>query len=150
MRDKLKILSSRRTLRQFFSFALVGVLINVLGYSIYLFLTYLWGAPKLTMTILYLVGASIGFLANRRFTFLHSGSIGFVGVKYLLAQVAGYLLNLALLLLFVAAAAVVCGCCCCCSCCYCCCCKTVCLFVFWLLFLFPQLLFLPLLVFCIV
>ena len=94
-------LSSRKTLRQFFTYALIGALTNVLGYAIYLLLTYLWGAPKLTMTGLYFVGASIGFLANRRFTFRHDGGIGVAGVRYLLAQVAGYLLNLVLLLLFV-------------------------------------------------
>jgi len=43
----------------------------------------------------------MGFLANRRFTFRHDGGIGITGVRYLLAQVAGYLLNLVLLLLFV-------------------------------------------------
>lgn len=85
----------------FFTYALIGVLTNVLGYAIYLTLTYLWGAPKLTMTVLYFVGASIGFLANRRFAFRHDGRIGVTGVRYLLAQIAGYLLNLVLLLLFV-------------------------------------------------
>lgn len=95
------LLSSRKTLQQFFTYALIGVLTNVLGYAIYLLLTYLWGAPKLIMTAMYFVGASIGFLANRRFTFLHGGHIGLTGFRYLLAQVAGYLLNLALLLLFV-------------------------------------------------
>jgi len=80
---------------------LIGVLSNVLGYAIYLILTNSWGAPKLTMTALYFVGASIGFLANRSFTFQHDGGIGVAGVRYLLTQVAGYLLNLVLLLLFV-------------------------------------------------
>ncbi|MFM5394381.1 GtrA family protein [Aeromonas veronii] len=101
MSDEPNILSSKKTLRQFFTYALIGVLTNVLGYAIYLILTYLWGAPKLTMTALYFVGASMGFLANRRFTFRHDGGIGVTGVRYLLVQVAGYLLNLVLLLLFV-------------------------------------------------
>lgn len=101
MIDDPNIFSSKKTLRQFFTYALIGVLINVLGYAIYLILTYLWGAPKLTMTALYFVGASVGFLANRRFTFRHDGGIGVTGIRYLLAQVAGYLLNLVLLLLFV-------------------------------------------------
>ncbi|WP_051258664.1 GtrA family protein [Chitinibacter tainanensis] len=95
------IMSSKKTLRQFFIYALIGVLTNVLGYAIYLILTYFWGAPKLTMTALYFAGASIGFIANRRFTFRHDGRIGVTGIRYLLAQVAGYLLNLVLLLLFV-------------------------------------------------
>lgn len=101
MNTKPGFLSSKKTLRQLFSYALIGVLTNVLGYALYLLLTYLWGAPKITMTALYFVGASIGFFANRRFTFRHDGHIGVTGVRYLLAQVAGYLLNLVLLLLFV-------------------------------------------------
>ncbi|CAD86081.1 MULTISPECIES: GtrA family protein [Betaproteobacteria] len=95
------ILSIRKTFRQLFSYALIGILTNVLGYAFYLLLTYLWDAPKITMTALYFVGASIGFFANRRYTFRHDGHIGVTGVRYLLAQVAGYLLNLVLLLLFV-------------------------------------------------
>lgn len=94
-------LSSGKTFQQFISYVCIGVLTNVLGYTVYLFLTYLWGAPKLTMTLLYFVGASIGFLANRRFTFRHKGHIGVAGARYLLVQLAGYLLNLVLLLLFV-------------------------------------------------
>ena len=93
--------SSKKTLRQFFSYALIGVLTNISGYAIYLLLTNLWGAPKITMTVLYIVGASAGFFANRRYTFRHHGSIGLAGVRYLLAQTAGYLLNLTLLLVFV-------------------------------------------------
>ena len=101
MIDEPNNFSSKKTLRQLFSYAWIGVLTNVLGYATYLALTYLWGAPKLTMTVLYFVGSSIGFLANRRFTFRHDGGIGVAGIRYLLAQVAGYLLNLVLLLLFV-------------------------------------------------
>jgi putative flippase GtrA len=101
MINESNILFSKETLRQFFTYALIGMVTNILGYTIYLFLTYLWGAPKLTMTALYFVGASIGFIANRRFSFRHDGGIGVAGVRYLLAQVAGYLLNLVLLLLFV-------------------------------------------------
>lgn len=101
MIGKSGFLSRQEPYRQLFSYAFVGVLTNLFVYGLYLLLTYLWGAPKLTMTTLYFFGASIGFLANRRFTFRHDGGIGVTGIRYLLAQVAGYLLNLVLLLLFV-------------------------------------------------
>ncbi len=94
-------LSRQKLFRQFFSYAFVGVLTNLFVYGLYLLLTNLWSAPKLMMTTLYFLGVSIGFLANRRFTFRHDGGIGVTGVHYLLAQFAGYLLNLVLLLLFV-------------------------------------------------
>lgn len=101
MKANLGFLPSRKTLRQLLSYALIGVLTNALGYALYIGLTQVWGAPKLTMSLLYLVGATIGFLANRSFTFVHRGHIGATGVRYLLVQFLGYLINLALLLLFV-------------------------------------------------
>ncbi|UZE19666.1 GtrA family protein [Pseudomonas sp. B21-054] len=92
---------SQKVFRQLFRYALIGVLTNLCGYTIYLLLTHLWGAPKLTMTLLYSAGALIGFIANRRFTFRHDGHIGIAGIRYLFVQLAGYLLNLFLLTLFV-------------------------------------------------
>ncbi|MGH8333711.1 MAG: GtrA family protein [Pseudomonas fluorescens] len=92
---------SQKIVRQFLRYALVGALTNLCGYAVYLLLTSLWGAPKLTMTLLYSVGALIGFIANRRFTFRHDGHIGMAGIRYLLVQLSGYLLNLFLLMLFV-------------------------------------------------
>jgi putative flippase GtrA len=53
------------------------------------------------MTLLYVMGATASFLANRRFTFRHRGQIGAAGARYLLAQLSGYLLNLLMLFLFV-------------------------------------------------
>ncbi|MDI6529441.1 GtrA family protein [Pseudomonas otitidis] len=101
MIDKSFSLPRQKSYRQIFSYAFVGALTNLLFYGLYLLLTYLWEAPKFTMTTVYFLGATISFLANRRFTFRHDGCIGITWVRYLLAQFAGYLLNLALLLLFV-------------------------------------------------
>ncbi len=89
------------SLRLFCRYVLIGAITNLMGYSIYLTLTYLWGYPKLTMTVLYFVGALIGFLANRRFTFTHEGHIGAASLRYAVAHGIGYLLNLLLLYLFV-------------------------------------------------
>lgn len=101
MNAKLRMVLSRKILRQLLNYILVGALTNLLGYTLYIFLTYLWGAPKLTMTLLYFAGALTSFFANRRFTFRHSGYIGVTGVRYLVAHLSGYLMNLTLLLLFV-------------------------------------------------
>lgn len=91
----------KNALRQMYSYVLIGVLINLAGYVLYLLLTYAGSTPKLTMTVLYSVSALISFFANRHFTFRHDGHIGVAGVRYLLAQLLGYLLNLLLLALFV-------------------------------------------------
>ena len=90
-----------RTARQFLSYTLIGVLVNVFGYLLYLLLTHFTCAPKLTMTVLYSLGALISFFANRHFTFRDKGRIHSAGLRYLFAQLLGYLLNLSLLLFFV-------------------------------------------------
>lgn len=92
---------AKETYRQIFNYALVGLLVNGMSYSVYFLFAYLSGAHKMTMSVLYLLGASVGFFANRNFTFKHDGGIGVTGIRYILAQIMGYLLNLALLLLFV-------------------------------------------------
>ena len=101
MRNESIACSLGKSLRNFFVYAWIGVFTNVLGYVLYLILTKLWGAPKLTMTALYFLGALIGFFTNRRFTFRHDGSVSDTWVRYLLAQVLGYLLNLLIMLMFV-------------------------------------------------
>ena len=101
MIDESYILFFKKASQQFSTFALIGILTNLLGYGIYLSVTYFWCAPKLTMTILYFMGASISFFANRRFTFRHVEGFSVTGVRYLLTQFAGYLLNLILLRVFV-------------------------------------------------
>jgi len=93
--------SCKATIRQLFSYSLIGGLTNLAGYCLYLVLTYYGGTPKSTMTALYFTGAVIGFFANRRFTFRHDGHIGVTGGRFLMTQLLGYLLNLLLLVLFV-------------------------------------------------
>ncbi|OZI20915.1 hypothetical protein CAL26_26025 [Bordetella genomosp. 9] len=93
--------ASDYTFAQLLRYGVVGVGNNLVGYLIYLAATYLGATPKLTMTILYGVGAAIGFWGNRRLTFAHKGNVMGTAVKYLLIQLMGYLLNLAILSMFV-------------------------------------------------
>ena len=53
------------------------------------------------MTILYCVGATIGFIGNRKLTFSHQGNVLGSGLRYLIAHSTGYLINLAILIVFV-------------------------------------------------
>lgn len=80
---------------------MIGLLTNLLGIALYLFTDLFFGMPKLTMTAMYSADASISFFANRRVTFRHDARTGDAGIRYLVAQQIGYLLNLTLLVLFV-------------------------------------------------
>ena len=101
MTDQLPASQGQRSIRQVLRYAVVGIVNNFAGYMIYLFLTHLGAAPKLTMTLLYAVGATLGYAGNRQFTFAHRGNLIASGKRYLLAHFLGYLMNLAILIVFV-------------------------------------------------
>jgi putative flippase GtrA len=56
---------------------------------------------KLAMTFVYAIGASLGFVANRKWTFSHSGTPFRVALRYVIAHLIGYSVNLVLLYIFV-------------------------------------------------
>lgn len=86
---------------QLLKYAVVGLLTNAAGYTVYLLLTVVLGLePKVTMSCLYLVGATAGFFSHRRITFTYQGSHLGSGTRYVLAHLMGYGLNLILLLVF--------------------------------------------------
>ncbi|MNH27697.1 GtrA-like protein [compost metagenome] len=51
-------------------------------------------APKLAMTVLYAVGVTISFTANRTYTFSHTGNVLSTGGRYLITYGVGYLITL--------------------------------------------------------
>ena len=87
--------------RQFLRYALVGVFSNSVGYCAYLLITWWGGAPKTTMSVLYLLAASLGFLGNRLWAFSHRGNPLSSAVRYACAHLMGYGINLSLLMIFV-------------------------------------------------
>lgn len=89
---------------QLLRYGLVGVASNLAAYLAYLLLTRAGAAPKLAMTMLYLVGATVSFFGNRRLTFSFRGGWLGPGVRYALSHAVGYLINLALLVALVDAA----------------------------------------------
>ena len=92
---------ANHSLRQLIRYGLIGIAINLLGYLVYLLLTFLGLTPKLTMTLLYCIGALAGYWGNRNLTFRHRGRVLGTGMRYLVAHGLGYLLNLLILIVFV-------------------------------------------------
>lgn len=90
-----------RSTGQLIRYAIVGIASNLLGYSVYLLVTYAGAPSKTTMSVLYLTGAIVGFVGNRQLTFSHKGDLLSTGFRYFIAHTLGYLLNLAMLVLFV-------------------------------------------------
>ena len=88
-------------MRQLIRYGIVGVLSNAIGYSLYLAITSLGVGPKYTMTGLYFVGATIGFLGNRKWAFSYKGKLAANVVRYSVTHVLAYTINLLLLILLV-------------------------------------------------
>jgi putative flippase GtrA len=89
-------------MKQLIRYGFVGVLSNVAVYFIYLlFTTYLGVEPKIAMTLVYVIGATLGFFGNRKWTFAHRGNTTSAVFRYVMAHFFGYLLNYLILLTFV-------------------------------------------------
>lgn len=86
----------QRAWHQLVRYGVVGIASNAAGYAVYLLVTWLGVPPKIAMTVLYAVGATVGFFGNRRYAFRHEGALLSSGVRYLLAHAAGYGINLAI------------------------------------------------------
>jgi len=88
-------------LPQLIRYGLVGVVSNMVIYFVYLLITYLGVGPKKAMTVVYIIGVFIGFVANYKWTFTHRGSTTQTAVRYAVASLLGYLLNFTILFIFV-------------------------------------------------
>jgi putative flippase GtrA len=88
-------------MKQLLRYGLVGVVSNLIIYSFYLFITYIGIEPKRAMTLVYIIGASIGFVGNRRWTFDHGGNISSAALRYFLTHIFGYMINFLIIFTFV-------------------------------------------------
>lgn len=88
-------------IQQLMRYSLVGLVINIAIYFIYLLLTYLSVSPKKAMTLVYIVGAFIGFVGNQQWTFANSSAFSNPTLRFVLAHIFGYFLNLLILFIFV-------------------------------------------------
>ena len=92
---------NKKHISQLFSYGMVGIAVNLAAYLAYLFITYLGGTPKLTMSVLYVVTAFVSFLGNRKLTFAYKGGLLGSGLRFSIAHFFGYLINLGLLFVLV-------------------------------------------------
>lgn len=88
-------------MRQLIRYGLVGVVSNLTMYFVYLLITYLGVEPKKAMTLVYIIGASIGFVGHRKWSFSHRGNATRAAVRYAAAHLSGYMLNFLILFTFV-------------------------------------------------
>lgn len=80
-------------MQQLIRYGLVGLISNIAIYFIYLLITYLGLEPKIAMTLMFSLGAYIGFVGNRKWTFTHQGDASKAVFRFFVAYFVAYILN---------------------------------------------------------
>ena len=81
-------------------YGIVGVLNNLLGYLIYLFITWFWLDPKIVVTLMYPIGAVTAYYGHAKYAFSYNGRHSHGLVRYIIAHLIGYGTNIGMLYLF--------------------------------------------------
>lgn len=87
-------------LRQVRRYGIVGVLNNLLGYLIYLLITWFWLDPKIVVTLMYPIGAVTAYYGHAKYAFSYNGRHSHGLVRYFIAHLIGYGTNIGMLYLF--------------------------------------------------
>ena len=91
--------SLNATLWQVIRYGVVGVLNNLLGYLIYLLVTWAWLEPKTAVTLMYPIGALTAYFGHAKYSFAYRGSASHGVARYTLAHLVGYGANIGMLYL---------------------------------------------------
>ena len=76
---------------------MVGVAQNLLGYLMYILVTYLGMSPVLAISILYPFGATLSFFGNKKYTFQATHKNSLPALKFAFVHFLGYLINVIIL-----------------------------------------------------
>lgn len=94
------LMSKYPALRQVIRYGFVGALNNLLGYLIYLLVTFYWLDPMVAITLLYPVGVATAYFGHSKYSFEYQGNNTHALARFLIAHVIGYGVNLLLLYIF--------------------------------------------------
>jgi len=83
--------------RQILRYGVVGVLNNLSGYLVYLLITFLGVDPKIVVSFLFPLSATIAYFGHYKYSFSYGQGHTVAMMRYALAQIAGYGLNIAML-----------------------------------------------------
>lgn len=90
-----------RLLKQVFRYSIVGILNNLWGYSLYLFVTWLGMDPKLAVSILYPVAMFSAYFAHSKYSFKYPKWRSSSKFRFIISHIIGYAVNVMILSIFV-------------------------------------------------
>lgn len=88
----------RKTLVNFIRYGLVGVVVNLLLYILYIVMTYALGVfPLIATSLIYAIGILLSFFANKSWSFENRSANRDVFPRYVLTYFIGYLVQIMVL-----------------------------------------------------
>jgi putative flippase GtrA len=88
--DLLLNIINRTPVMQLFRYVVVGVLNNLLGYCIYLLVTFFWLEPIAAVTLLYPIGAITAYFGHSKYAFFYKGKHTKALLRYTVAHLIGF------------------------------------------------------------
>ena len=83
---------------QLIRYGVIGVFNNLIGYLVYLLVTFFWLEPKTTISILYPIAALMAYFGHMKYSFSYQGKHVGSLLRYTLAHFMGYTINFLMLL----------------------------------------------------
>jgi putative flippase GtrA len=90
-----------KTKKQFLLYVAAGLITNLLGYGLYLLITWAGLGHKSTMTLLFFIGIAISFWINRAWAFQSESATPGAFARFVVAYLLGFAYNFLLLWLMV-------------------------------------------------
>jgi putative flippase GtrA len=90
-------IKNQKFAKQIIRYGVVGILNNLLGYCIYLLLTFFWLEPIAAISLLYPVGAFIAYFGHSKYAFSYKGKEIYALMRYIIAHLVGYGVNFLML-----------------------------------------------------
>ena len=81
--------------KEFIRYAAVGATANGFGFLLFVLFTTLGISPVMTISIFYPIHIGLAFYLNKKWSFKHKGRISATAVRYLIAYIGCYVLNVA-------------------------------------------------------
>ena len=86
-------------LYQFIRYGFSGLINNLLGYFVYLVLTFFWLKPKTAIILIYFLAGTTGYFLHMKYSFAYHGSNINVLLRYILTYMICYVINLLVLVI---------------------------------------------------
>lgn len=85
---------------QLLRYGAVGIFNNLLGYFLYILLTWLWIEPKMAVILLYPIGAITSYFGHAKYVFSFNGRYWNGFARFVISHCAGFGINIGILYLF--------------------------------------------------